>query len=100
MKTKVLFLASLAILSAASLKAQLNLGATTAPDASAILQATSTSKGFLSPAMSTANRGADNQLMAAQSADVKEMKTAKAEMRKELKTMAVAKLASGNLATK
>jgi len=56
MKTKVLFLASMAILSVSALKAQLNVGATTAPDASAILQATSTTKGFLPPSMTTGQR--------------------------------------------
>jgi len=56
MKTKVLFLASMAILSVSALKAQLNVGATTAPDASAILQATSTTKGFLPPVMNTSAR--------------------------------------------
>lgn len=56
MKTKVLFLASLAMLGATALKAQLNAGATTAPVANAILQATSTTKGFLPPSMATGQR--------------------------------------------
>lgn len=55
MKNKVLFLATMAILGVASLKAQLNVGSTSAPDPSAVLQATSTTQGFLMPRMTSAN---------------------------------------------
>ncbi len=57
MKNSVLFLA-FAIFGASSLKAQLNVGSTSAADASAILQATSTTKGFLPPVLTTTQRNA------------------------------------------
>ena len=56
MKNRVLFLASMAIMGATSLKAQLNVGSTSAADPSAILQATSTTKGFLPPSLTTTQR--------------------------------------------
>ena len=55
MKNKVLFFA-ISILAASTLKAQVNVGSTSAADPSAILQATSTTKGFLPPVLTTLQR--------------------------------------------
>lgn len=53
MKLKVHYLIIMVFLGISSVKAQLNVGSTSAADASAILQATSTTKGFLPPVMTT-----------------------------------------------
>lgn len=59
MKNKILVFAALTIiLGSTSLKAQINVGSTTAPAASAMLQVSGTSKGFLPPVMTSANRNA------------------------------------------
>lgn len=55
MKNKLLLLACMAFLSLTTLKAQLNVGSTDAPFTSAVLQATSTSRGFLMPRMTADN---------------------------------------------
>ena len=57
MKSKILVFAALTIiLGSTSLKAQLNVGSTTAPNSSAMLQVSGTSKGFLPPVMTSTNR--------------------------------------------
>ena len=49
MKNKILLIASLVIMVASQLKAQLNVGSTSAPNPSAMLQVTSSNKGLLLP---------------------------------------------------
>ena len=58
MKNKLFLIAMLVFSTTFSLKAQLNVGSTAAPDASAVLQASSSSKGFLPPVMTTVQRSA------------------------------------------
>ena len=58
MKNKVFSIFFAALLGAMSLKAQLNVGSSSAANSSAVLQATSTTKGFLPPTMTLAQRNA------------------------------------------
>ena len=58
MLNKVFLIVFAAILSTNSLKAQLNVGSFSAPNPSAVLQATSTTKGFLPPSMTLDQRNA------------------------------------------
>ena len=58
MKNYIFLLSSIFMLGAISLKAQLNVGSTSPPNPSAILQASSTTKGFLPPSMTSLQRDA------------------------------------------